>query len=51
MTGEGKVTHIQLDGKIGTKQLKEAIKLAKKACKDIYEVQKAALKESVDLKE
>jgi exosome complex component RRP41 len=46
-TGDGKLTHIQLDGKIGTSQLKEAIKLAKKSCEEIYEVQKKALKESI----
>jgi len=47
MTSDGKITHLQLDGKIGSKQLKEAIKLAKKACEEIYEVQKKALKESL----
>jgi len=46
-TGDGKLTHIQLDGKIQTKELKDAIKLAKEACKEIYEVQKKALKESI----
>ena len=46
-TGEGKITHIQLDGKIETKQLKEAIKLARKACEKIHEVQKKALKETI----
>ncbi len=46
-TGKGKLTHLQLDGKISTEQLKEAIKLGKKACKEIYEVQKKALKESL----
>ncbi|MEJ2267568.1 MAG: exosome complex exonuclease Rrp41 [Nanoarchaeota archaeon] len=45
LTNEGKITHIQLDGKISTKQLKEAVELAKEACKKIYEVQKKALKE------
>jgi exosome complex component RRP41 len=45
LTHEGKITHIQLDGKINTKQLKEAVELAKEACKEIYEVQKKALKE------
>ncbi|GBE20127.1 ribonuclease PH [archaeon BMS3Abin17] len=45
MTHEGKITHIQLDGKIGTKQLNEAVELAGKATKKIYEVQKKALKE------
>ena len=33
MTPDGKITHIQLDGKIENKQLKEAVKLARKACK------------------
>tara|TARA_Y100000310_G_C20684279_1_gene817996 strand:+ start:2789 stop:3508 length:720 start_codon:yes stop_codon:yes gene_type:complete len=49
-TNDGKMTHIQLDGKINAKQLKEAIKLAKEACKEIYEVQKKALKESINIK-
>lgn len=44
-TNDGKMTHIQLDGKITTKQLNEAIELAREACKKIYEVQKKALKE------
>jgi len=44
-TNDGKMTHIQLDGKINTKQLNEAVELARKACKEIYEVQKKALKE------
>jgi exosome complex component RRP41 len=44
-TNEGKITHLQLDGKIKSKQLKEAVELARKACKEIYEVQKKALKE------
>lgn len=46
-TSDGKITHIQLDGKIETKQLKESIKLARKACKKVYEVQKKALKDSI----
>lgn len=49
LTSEGKLTHLQLDGKITSKELKEALKMAKKACKDIYEVQKKVLKESVKL--
>ena len=49
-TGDGKLTHLQLDGQITTKQLKEAVKLAKKACEEIYEVQKKALKESIKWK-
>ena len=50
MTEGGKITHMQLDGKIGISQLKDAIKLAKKACKEIYEVQKKALKEAGESK-
>ena len=46
-TSDGKLTHIQLDGKIEAKQLKESVKLAKKACEKIYEVQKKALKDSI----
>ncbi len=44
LTHEGELTHIQLDGKIDHKQLKEAVELAREATKKIYEVQKAALK-------
>jgi exosome complex component RRP41 len=44
-TYKGEITHIQLDGKITAKQLKEAIELAREATKKIYEVQKKALKE------
>jgi exosome complex component RRP41 len=47
MTGDGKLTHIQLDGKIGKEQMKEAVQLAEKACKEIYEIQKKVLKESL----
>jgi len=43
-TNSGELTHIQLDGKITSKQLKEAIELAREATKKIYEVQKEALK-------
>ena len=49
-TGSGDLTHIQLDGKIKVDQLKDAIKLAKKACKEINELQKKALKESIEKK-
>ncbi|MBM3228476.1 exosome complex exonuclease Rrp41 [Candidatus Pacearchaeota archaeon] len=46
LTPRGEITHIQLDGKITSQELKEAIELARKAGKEIYEVQKKALKES-----
>ncbi len=45
LTGDGKISHIQLDGKISKKQLEEAIELAKEAGKQIHEAQKKALKE------
>ena len=44
-TQSGEITHIQLDGKITAKELKEAIELAREATKKIYEVQKKALKD------
>ena len=50
MTNKGKVTHMQLDGKIGVKQLQEAVDMAKVACSEIYEVQKKALKDAIDVK-
>ena len=45
MTGSGKITHLQLDGKINVQELKQAVDAARKACKEIYEVQKKALEE------
>ena len=44
-TSQGKLTHIQVDGSINKEQLKEAMKMALEASKEIYEVQKKALKE------
>src|SRR3989338_2757200 len=38
---------LQLDGKIRPEEIDEALKLASKACKEIYETQKKALKEVV----
>lgn len=46
LTPDGELTHIQLDGKITSEQLKEAIELAREATKKIYEIQKKALKET-----
>jgi exosome complex component RRP41 len=43
----GKLTHIQLDGKISTKELNEAVKLGRETARKIYEIQKKALKEAV----
>ena len=49
MTQDGKITHLQLDGKISSAQLKEAIAMGEKALKQVYELQKKALKEAVKL--
>lgn len=51
MTPDGKITHFQLDGKISAKQLNEIIDMAQKACKEIYEIQKKALKDSIEEKQ
>ena len=48
LTPDGKLTHMQLDGKISKEQLKEVIALAREATKEIYELQKEALKKSVE---
>ncbi|MBS3147312.1 exosome complex exonuclease Rrp41 [Candidatus Woesearchaeota archaeon] len=45
LPNSGKVTLLQMDGEVTREQLKEAITKAKDACKKIYELQKAALKE------
>ena len=49
MTSDGKVTHMQLDGKIGVAQLQESIDMAKVACAEIYEAQKKALKDAIGM--
>ena len=51
MTPDGKITHFQLDGKINAKQLNEVIDMAQKACKEVYEIQKKALKDSIEEKQ
>ena len=43
-TSNEEITHFQLDGNMDAKQLKEVIDLARKARKEIYELQKKALK-------
>ena len=45
LTGDGKISHIQLDGQITFKQLKEAVTLAEGAYKEIHAAQEKALKE------
>lgn len=41
----GEVTLLQMDGDLTRDQLKEALKLAKDACDEIYEIQKQAIKD------
>lgn len=45
-TGNGNLTHLQLDGKITPAQLKEAINLGREATQKVYEVQRQALKDA-----
>lgn len=40
----GEITLLQMDGELTREDLKNALELAKKVCKDIYEVQKKAIK-------
>ncbi len=47
LTGDGDLTHIQLDGHITSEELKEAVKLGQEATKEIIEIQKQALKKAV----
>ena len=42
-----KLVHIQLDGKISSEELKQAVKLGQKTCDKIAEIQKKALKETI----
>jgi len=44
----GRITLLQLDGKIQPEKMKEVFKLSKEACRKIYDVQKKALKEVVE---
>jgi len=41
---DGKISLLQLDGKIKPEELKKALEAGKKACQEIYEIQKKALK-------
>src|SRR3989339_2203502 len=45
MPNSNKITLLQTDGLISKDELKKAIEMGKKACKDIYQVQKKALKD------
>lgn len=48
MANKDAFTLVQLDGKISPDLIPDALKLASEACKEIYEVQKKALKEVVE---
>jgi exosome complex component RRP41 len=45
MPRKGEVTLLQMDGFASPKEIKEMIEAAKKACKEVYKVQREALKE------
>ena len=45
MPNSGEITLLQMDGEVKKEQLTQALEMAKKACMDIYEVQKKALKD------
>ncbi len=45
LPNSGKVTLMQMDGEMTKEQINECVKKAREACKKIYELQKAALKE------
>jgi len=45
LSNSGKLTLLQLDGRIQAKRMKEALEAGKEACKKIFEIQKKALKE------
>jgi len=48
MTSGENITHMQLDGKIDNGELKKVLELARKSTKKVYEVQKKALKDSLN---
>ena len=45
MPGSGKLTLLQMDGLVSKEQLIKVLEMGKKACKQIYEIQKKALKD------
>lgn len=50
LPSSGKITLLQMDGEVSAQDLKKMLELASKACKQIYEVQKKALKEKFKIK-
>ena len=51
LSKSGKISLLQLDGKISPEKLKEAIEAGEKACKKIHEEQEKALKKIKEDKE
>jgi len=45
MPNQDKITLLQMDGLVSKDDLKKVLEMGKKVCKDIYEVQKKALKD------
>jgi exosome complex component RRP41 len=43
MTPNGDITLMQMDGRLSREQLHQAVEMAMKGCKDIYEMQRKAL--------
>lgn len=50
LPSSGKITLVQMDGEVTRDDLKKMFELAKKACRQIYEVQKQALKDKFKVK-
>jgi len=44
----GEITLLQMDGELSKENLNKAVKLAKKVCKDIYKIQKKAIKKKYE---
>ena len=51
MPGTGEITLLQMDGEVEKDDLKKLLDLGKKACMEIYEVKKKALKERYEQKQ
>lgn len=50
LSNSGKVTLLQMDGEVSKDDLRNMLELAKKACLQIYEIQKQALKDKFKMK-
>ncbi len=50
LPNSGEISLLQMDGEISKENMVKALQLAKKVCKDVYEIQKKALKEKYETK-